>query len=191
MLAKGGIFLIYLPRTKKEWGRSARQNGTCMAESHDTITASFIMRAVVQLTGKASVKVGGRVTGSIEHGLVVLLGVHKQDTAKDARYLADKIAHLRIFPDANGQMNKSVLDVGGGALVVSQFTLLGDCRKGRRPGYSSAAPPERAKELYELFITELVEFGIGVATGEFQAMMDVSLVNTGPVTLLVDSTKLF
>ena len=149
------------------------------------------MRAVVQLTGKASVKVGGRVTGSIRRGLVVFLGVHKQDTAKDARYLADKIAHLRIFPDANGQMNKSVLDAGGEVLVVSQFTLFGDCRKGRRPGYSSAAPPDRAKELYAVFIAALAELGIGVATGEFQAMMDVSLVNTGPVTLLVDSAKLF
>jgi len=149
------------------------------------------MRAVVQRSGKASVQVGNRITGSIEHGLVVLLGVHKQDTEKDASYLADKIANLRIFPDDNDQMNRSVLDVGGEALVISQFTLFGDCRKGRRPGYSSAAPPARAKELYEVFIAALEDLGISVATGEFQAMMDVSLVNRGPVTLLVDSAKLF
>jgi D-tyrosyl-tRNA(Tyr) deacylase len=135
--------------------------------------------------------VEGKVIGKIEHGLVVLLGVHKDDTEKDAKYLVDKIANLRIFPDENGQMNRSVLDVGGEALVISQFTLFGDCRKGRRPGYSRAAPPTRAKELYEVFINGLQDFGISVATGEFQAMMDVSLVNTGPVTLLVDSTKAF
>ena len=149
------------------------------------------MRAVVQRSGKASVQVEERVIGKIEHGLVVLLGVHKQDTEKDANYLADKIANLRIFPDENGQMNRSVLDVDGEALVISQFTLFGDCRKGRRPGYSSAAPPARAKELYEVFIAALEDLGISVATGEFQAMMDVSLVNRGPVTLLVDSTKHF
>jgi D-tyrosyl-tRNA(Tyr) deacylase len=149
------------------------------------------MRAVVQLAGKASVKVGDRIIGSIGRGLVVFLGVHKEDTAKDARYLADKIANLRIFPDENGQMNRSVLDVGGEALVVSQFTLFGDCRKGRRPGYSSAAPPAMARKLYEDFIAALTALGIGVATGEFQAMMDVALVNTGPVTLLLDSFKLF
>jgi D-tyrosyl-tRNA(Tyr) deacylase len=149
------------------------------------------MRAVVQRSGKASVRVGNRVTGSIEHGLVVLLGVHKQDTEKDASYLADKIANLRIFPDENGLMNRSVVDVGGEALVISQFTLFGDCRKGRRPGYSRAAPPAKAEELHEVFIAALADLGISVATGEFQAMMDVSLVNRGPVTLLVDSTKLF
>jgi D-tyrosyl-tRNA(Tyr) deacylase len=149
------------------------------------------MRAVIQRSGKASVQVAGKVIGKIEHGLVVLLGVHKDDTEKDAKYLADKIANLRIFPDEKDQMNRSVLDVGGEALVISQFTLFGDCRKGRRPGYSSAAPPERAKELYDVFITLLENQGIAVATGEFQAMMDVSLVNKGPVTLLVDSTKLY
>ena len=149
------------------------------------------MRAVVQLAGKASVTVEDRIIGSIGRGLVVFLGVHKQDTIKDAHYLADKIANLRIFPDENGQMNRSVLDVGGEVLVVSQFTLFGDCRKGRRPGYSSAAPPAKAKELYENFITSLAKLGLKVATGEFQAMMDVALVNTGPVTLLLDSFKLF
>ena len=149
------------------------------------------MRAVVQLAGKASVSVEDRLVGSIGRGLVVFLGVHKQDTIKDAHYLADKIANLRIFPDENGQMNRSVLDVGGEVLVVSQFTLFGDCRKGRRPGYSSAAPPAKAKELYEDFIAALAKLGLEVATGEFQAMMDVALVNTGPVTLLLDSCKLF
>ena len=149
------------------------------------------MRAVVQRSGQASVRVEDRLVGEIEHGIVVLLGVHKDDTEKDAGYLADKIANLRIFPDENGQMNRSVLDVGGEALVISQFTLFGDCRKGRRPGYSSAAPPDKAKELYEYFVSLLEKQGMSVATGEFQAMMDVSLVNQGPVTLLVDSTKLF
>ena len=149
------------------------------------------MRAVIQRSSKASVQVEGKVIGKIEHGLVVLLGVHKDDTEKDAKYLADKISNLRIFPDEKDQMNRSVLDVGGEALVISQFTLFGDCRKGRRPGYSSAAPPARAKELYDVFITLLENQGITVATGEFQAMMDVSLVNRGPVTLLVDSTKHF
>jgi D-tyrosyl-tRNA(Tyr) deacylase len=149
------------------------------------------MRAVIQRSGKASVQVEGKVIGKIEHGLVVLLGVHKDDMEKDAKYLADKIAHLRIFPDENDQMNRSLLDVGGEALVISQFTLFGDCRKGRRPGYSKAATPARAKELYEVFIAVLEGLGISVAMGEFQAMMDVSLVNKGPVTLLVDSTKKF
>jgi D-tyrosyl-tRNA(Tyr) deacylase len=149
------------------------------------------MRAVIQRSGKASVHVEGKVIGKIEHGLVVLLGVHKDDTEKDAKYLVDKIANLRIFPDENGQMNRSMLDVGGEALVISQFTLFGDCSKGRRPGYSRAAPPAKAEELYKVFIAALADLGISVATGEFQAMMDVSLVNRGPVTLLVDSTKLF
>jgi D-tyrosyl-tRNA(Tyr) deacylase len=149
------------------------------------------MRAVIQLVSKASVRVGENQVSKIGPGLLVLLGVHKNDTEKDAATLADKIAKLRVFPDQDKLMNLSILDVGGDMLVVSQFTLYGDCRKGRRPSYSSAAPPELAKRLYELFMEETRKTGITVAAGEFQAMMDVELINQGPVTLLLDSTKLF
>ena len=120
-----------------------------------------------------------------------ILGVQKNDTLGDAKMLAEKIAHLRIFPDQGKLMNLSVLDVEGQILVVSQFTLYGDCRKGRRPSYSNAAPPDQAEELYELFIRETANLGIPVASGKFQAMMDVELINQGPVTLLLDSTKSF
>jgi D-tyrosyl-tRNA(Tyr) deacylase len=149
------------------------------------------MRAVVQLVKKASVTVDQSMISEIGPGLLVLLGVHKNDTARDARILAEKIAHLRIFPDQGKLMNLSVLDVEGEILVVSQFTLYGDCRKGRRPSYSEAAPPELAEELYEMFIRETAKLNIPVASGKFQAMMDVQLVNQGPVTLLLDSTKSF
>jgi D-tyrosyl-tRNA(Tyr) deacylase len=149
------------------------------------------MRAVVQLVSKASVRVKEKQISKIGPGLLVLLGVHRDDTEKDASMLADKIANLRVFPDQDKLMNLSILDVGGDMLVVSQFTLYGDCRKGRRPSYSSAAPPELANRLYELFMEETRKTGITVASGEFQAMMDVELVNQGPVTLLLDSTKLF
>ena len=149
------------------------------------------MRAVVQLVKKASVSVNDTVISEIGYGLLVLLGVRKNDTPADARMLAEKIAHLRIFPDQGKLMNLSVLDVGGKMLIVSQFTLYGDCRKGRRPSYSDAAPPDQAEELYELFIRETVKLGIHVASGKFQAMMDVALINEGPVTLLLDSGKSF
>jgi D-tyrosyl-tRNA(Tyr) deacylase len=149
------------------------------------------MRAVIQLVSKASVRVEENQVSKIGPGLLVLLGIHKNDTEKDAATLADKIANLRVFPDQDKLMNLSILDVGGDMLVVSQFTLYGDCRKGRRPSYSSAAPPEVAKRLYELFMEEVKKIGIPVAAGEFQAMMDVELINQGPVTLLLDSTKLF
>lgn len=149
------------------------------------------MRAVVQLAGNASVRIDNRTTASIKGGLVVLLGIHREDTEQDAIYLADKIVHLRIFQDDAGLMNRSLLDVGGEVLVVSQFTLFGDCRKGRRPSYSGAAPPTRAKELYQTFIKLLQLRGVSVATGEFQAAMEVCLVNKGPVTLLIDSAKTF
>ena len=149
------------------------------------------MRAVIQLVSKASVRVGENQVSKIGPGLLVLLGIHKNDTEKDAATLADKIANLRVFPDQDKLMNLSILNVGGDMLVVSQFTLYGDCRKGRRPSYSSAAPPELAKRLYELFMEEVKKTGITVAAGEFQAMMDVELINQGPVTLLLDSTKLF
>ncbi len=149
------------------------------------------MRAVVQLVKKASVSVNDTVISEIGYGLLVLLGVRKNDTPADARMLAEKIAHLRIFPDQGKLMNLSVLDVGGEMLIVSQFTLYGDCRKGRRPSYSDAAPPGQAEELYELFIRETVRQGIHVVSGKFQAMMDVALINEGPVTLLLDSGKSF
>ncbi len=149
------------------------------------------MRAVIQRVSRASVSVGNRITGSIGRGLLILLGIHREDTENDVRYLVDKISTLRIFEDGNGLMNRSVLDEKGEVLVVSQFTLYGDCRKGRRPSYSSAAPPDTANALYSRFVAEMEKRGIITATGEFQAMMEVSLVNSGPVTLLVDSRKLF
>ncbi len=149
------------------------------------------MRAVVQLVKKASVTVNGSVVSEIGSGLLVFLGIRKKDTVTDARMLAEKIARLRIFPDQGKLMNLSVLDVAGEMLVVSQFTLYGDCRKGRRPSYSHAAPPDQAEKLYELFIRETAELGIPVSSGKFQAMMDVELINQGPVTLLIDSEKTF
>ena len=149
------------------------------------------MRAVVQLVKKASVTVDKSMISEIGPGLLVLLGVHKNDTSRDARVMAEKVANLRIFPDQGKLMNLSVLDVEGEMLVVSQFTLYGDCRKGRRPSYSEAAPPGLAEELYEIFIRETTRLNIPVASGKFQAMMDVQLVNQGPVTLLLDSAKSF
>ena len=149
------------------------------------------MRAVVQLVKKAAVSVNGSVISEIGPGLLVLLGIRKNDIPGDARILAEKIAHLRIFPDKSKLMNLSLLDVGGQMLVVSQFTLYGDCRKGRRPSYSNAAPPAQAAELYEVFMRETAALGIRVAAGKFQAMMDVELINQGPVTILLDSAKSF
>ena len=149
------------------------------------------MRAVVQLVKKASVTVNNSVISEIGSGLLVLLGVQKNDTPSDAKILAEKIANLRIFPDQGKLMNLSVLDVEGQILVVSQFTLYGDCRKGRRPSYSNAAPPEQAEELYENYIRETAKLGVPVAPGKSQAMLDVELVNQGPVTLLLDSKKVF
>jgi D-tyrosyl-tRNA(Tyr) deacylase len=149
------------------------------------------MRAVVQLVKKASVAVNGSVISRIGSGLLVLLGIQKNDSSFDAKVLAGKIAHLRIFPDQGKMMNLSVLDVGGEMLVVSQFTLYGDCRKGRRPSYAKAAPPGQAEELYEKFIQEAEKLGVAVAAGKFQAMMDVEFINQGPVTLLLDSAKSF
>lgn len=129
--------------------------------------------------------------GRIESGLVVLVGIAKEDTAEAGQYLAEKIVNLRVFNDAEGRMNRSLLEAGGDILCVSQFTLYGDCRKGRRPSYDRAAPPEVARELYERFVESLRGFGVRVETGRFQAMMDVELVNDGPVTLLLDSEKAF
>ncbi len=149
------------------------------------------MRAVVQRVKRAEVVVGTRIVGAIGLGVLVFLGVGGADTEKDSDQLANKIAHLRIFPDEKGLMNLSLTDISGEVLVVSQFTLWGDCRKGRRPSFTRAAPPQRANALYEHFIGILRGMGIRVATGEFQAMMEVNLINDGPVTLLLDSTKSF
>jgi D-tyrosyl-tRNA(Tyr) deacylase len=145
------------------------------------------MRAVVQRVTKSSVTVADRVVGAIGPGLLVLLGVAQGDTAQDADYLADKIVQLRIFEDQAGKMNLSLLESGGALLVVSQFTLLGDCRKGRRPSFAGAAPPETAEALYERFAAQIRAKGVTVATGQFRAMMEVALINDGPVTLIVES----
>ena len=145
------------------------------------------MKAVIQRVRRASVTVDGTVTGAIGNGLLVLLGVAKGDTESAADYLAGKIAGLRIFPDAEGKMNLSLLDTGGAMLVVSQFTLYGDCRKGRRPSFDAAAPPEEARRLYEYFVSRVRAANIPVETGVFQAHMDVELLNDGPVTLIVES----
>ena len=145
------------------------------------------MRAVLQRVKNAHVEVSGEVVGSIGIGLLVLLGVSKTDGEADAEFLAEKIINLRIFPDEAGKMNRSVVDAGGSILVVSQFTIYGDCSKGRRPGFDAAAPPARARELYEYFVESVTKFKLSVQTGVFQAHMDVSLVNDGPVTFIVDS----
>lgn len=145
------------------------------------------MRAVVQRVKESAVTVEGNVTGEIGPGFLVFLGVKNQDTAAEADYLADKIANLRIFEDNAGRMNRSLLEVGGEMLVVSQFTLYGDCRKGRRPSFIDAAGPEQANALYEHFVEKVRRKGINVATGQFRAMMAVSLINDGPVTLIVES----
>jgi D-tyrosyl-tRNA(Tyr) deacylase len=147
------------------------------------------VRAVVQRVSRASVTVAGEVVGRIDHGLVVLLGVAEGDTQDDVIFLATKIVGLRIFPDDQAKMNRSMLDVGGRMLVVSQFTLLGDCRKGRRPSFIEAARPERAVELYRGFVAEVKGQGIEVETGRFQEHMDVELVNDGPVTLILDTRQ--
>jgi len=149
------------------------------------------MRAVVQRVSEASVRVEERLVARIDAGLLVLLGVGREDSRADADYLADRIVHLRVFPDAAGQMNLSLLETGGAALVVSQFTLYGDCRRGRRPGFSGAASPEEASRLYEYLVSRLRETGLRTEAGVFRAMMDVALVNRGPVTLLLDSRKAF
>ncbi len=149
------------------------------------------MRAVVQRVSKAKVTVEGAVTGQIEHGLLVLLGVAQNDTTADADYLADKISGLRIFEDEEEKMNLSVVDIGGAILAVSQFTLFGDVRRGKRPSFDAAARPEQAKKLYEYFVERIRSTGLECQTGVFQAMMDVELVNSGPVTILLDSTKAF
>jgi D-tyrosyl-tRNA(Tyr) deacylase len=149
------------------------------------------MRAVVQRVSRAAVRVEGAVTGEVGRGLLVLLGVGRGDTEADAGWMADKLAQLRVFEDDEGKMNRSVADVGGGLVVVSQFTLFGDARKGNRPGFTDAAPPELANPLYERTCALLRAKGLPVGTGVFRAHMDVELVNDGPITILLDSKKLF
>ena len=149
------------------------------------------MRAVIQRVKSASVTVDGRVVSEIRKGLLVFLGVAQEDTPTDVDYMASKIANLRIFEDDEGLMNLSILDAGGEVLVVSQFTLYGDCRKGRRPSFIAAARPEKADPLYQAFMDEISRLGVSVKAGVFQAMMDVELINDGPVTILLDSNKLF
>ena len=147
------------------------------------------MRAVIQRVSRASVAVNGETAGGIDHGLLVFLGVWQMDTPEDAIQLARKTAHLRIFDDADGKLNRSVLEVRGQMLVISQFTLYGDCRKGRRPSFVEAARPEMAKPLYEAFVAEARRQGVPVETGAFQTLMDVALINRGPVTIILDSQQ--
>lgn len=145
------------------------------------------MRAVVQRVTRSAVRVENKETAKIGRGLLVLLAVARGDSREDAAYLAEKIAHLRIFEDGRDKMNRSLLDITGEVLVVSQFTLMGDCRKGRRPSFTAAAPPEQANTLYAHFAELLGEKGLGVSTGRFGTMMQVSLINDGPVTLILES----
>jgi D-tyrosyl-tRNA(Tyr) deacylase len=149
------------------------------------------MRAVVQRVSRAQVAVNGEITGQIGLGLLVLLGVGRDDANADATYLVEKIAGLRVFEDAQGKMNLSVQDVGGSVLAVSQFTLYGDVRRGKRPSFDAAAPPEKARQLYEFFVDQIRAAGLRCETGRFQEMMKVELVNEGPVTILLDSGKEF
>ncbi len=149
------------------------------------------MRAVVQRVSRASVKIAGAVVGKIEIGLLVLVGVAHDDVEADAEYLADKVAGLRIFEDTEGKMNRSAADVGGAVLAISQFTLFGDVRRGKRPSFDAAARPEQAMRLYQSFVNRIRAAGLRCETGKFQAMMEVDLVNDGPVTILVDSRKSF
>ena len=149
------------------------------------------MRAVIQRVTKSSVSVGGEVTGSIKQGLTVLIGVEDGDTEKDAEYIASKTAGLRIFEDEDGKMNLSVKDIGGSILAVSQFTLLGDARKGRRPSYASAASPEEADKIFTRLVEKAKELPLKVESGVFRTHMKVELINDGPVTILLDSERLF
>lgn len=156
-------------------------------EQEVSIWKGFTMRAVVQRVKESSVSVENKIVGRIGFGLMVLLGIAENDQAKDADYLVEKIINLRIFEDEQGKMNRSLMDVGGEMLVVSQFTLLGDCRKGRRPSFVEAANPKKANELYTYFVEQVRARGVKTETGRFRAMMDVALINEGPVTLILES----
>jgi D-tyrosyl-tRNA(Tyr) deacylase len=145
------------------------------------------MRAVVQRVSQSSVSIKGEIVGKIGLGMTILLGVAQEDTKKDADYLSDKIVNMRIFEDSDGKMNLSLKEIGGAALIISQFTLLADCRKGRRPSFIQAAEPEKAYQLYSRFITRFKNHGINVQTGRFRAMMKVAIINEGPVTFIIDS----
>ena len=149
------------------------------------------MRAVAQRVSQAEVRAEGELAGRMGQGLVALIGVARGDTAEDVRQMAEKLVHLRVFRDEEGRMNRSLLDIGGTLGLVSQFTLLGDCRKGRRPSYADAAPPEEAEPLIELLVEQVRQLGVSVITGRFRAYMEVELTNDGPVTLLVDSRRVF
>jgi D-tyrosyl-tRNA(Tyr) deacylase len=149
------------------------------------------MRALIQRVRKSSVSVSGELVGEIGPGILTLMGVGPEDTEKEVRYLAGKCVHLRIFTDKDGKMNSSLLDTGGEMLVISQFTLYGDCRKGRRPSFIGAASPDLAEELINQFVAEIERLGVPTATGRFGAMMDVELINDGPVTLMLDSGGAF
>jgi D-aminoacyl-tRNA deacylase len=149
------------------------------------------MRAVVQRVSRAQVAASGEIAGEIGLGLLVLLGVGRDDAEPDATYLAEKVAGLRVFEDADGKMNRNVQEVGGSVLAVSQFTLYGDVRRGKRPSFDAAAPPEKARQLYEFFVEQIRTAGVRCETGRFQEMMKVELVNEGPVTILLDSAKEF
>ncbi|MDY7031255.1 MAG: D-aminoacyl-tRNA deacylase [Thermodesulfobacteriota bacterium] len=149
------------------------------------------MRAVIQRVKGSKVSVDEKFVGTIKRGILIFLGVEKEDKEEDADYLVSKAIHLRIFEDKDGKMNLSLKGVNGEVLVISQFTLLGDCRKGRRPSFTDAAESDKARELYEYFVSQMESYDISVATGEFQAKMDVHIVNNGPVTLLLDSRKRF
>jgi D-tyrosyl-tRNA(Tyr) deacylase len=171
-------------RTRPElWYTFSILNGPLAAVKH--------MRAVVQRVSRAQVTVNGEISGQIGLGLLVLLGIGRDDTEADATYLAEKICGLRVFEDAQGKMNRSVQDVAGSILAVSQFTLYGDVRRGKRPSFDAAAPPEKARQLYEFFVAQIRAAGPRCETGHFQEMMKVELVNEGPVTILLDSRKIF
>jgi len=149
------------------------------------------LRAVVQRVKESQVKVDDEVIGSIDEGLLIFLGIGNEDSMDDIDYLIDKIINLRIFEDVEGKMNLSALDLEKDIMIVSQFTLYGDCRKGRRPSFFDAAPPDKAERLYDVFVSKMNDYDLNIETGEFQAMMDVDLINDGPVTLLIDSKKEF
>ena len=149
------------------------------------------MRAVVQRVKNSEVKVDDNIIGSIDSGLLVFLGIGNEDGMDDIDYLIDKIVNLRVFEDQEGKMNLSALDLEKEIMIISQFTLYGDCRKGRRPSFFDAAPPDQAERLYDVFVNKIKNYDLKIATGEFQAMMDIDLVNDGPVTLLLDSNKEF